>query len=488
MALDASIYDNLTRPPAQPASPLAMMTGAADLKNALTRSQMAPLELQRIQEENAGLHQKNQTAAEDAADEKTLQGIYGDVQGDASIPPEKKLDELRSRAAGKVKPRTLENLSKQVEAHQTALQKLDDDKLKQLKAVSDEVGNTAQGILSADPAQQPALYATERERMIQSGLATPDHIPEQYDPEWLKVQAAHAMGASNAVTAENTRREQANKDADEKRKARTDELATAGQTIDGVQDQAGYDAWRSKLSPENKALTAATFSPQNVATIKRMALTANQQREADQATATAAETKRHNEAQEAAATAKPTYSGEMRAALVAVGADPEKATPAQAAAALDKLRPGEKPVDRNKLATIESDKAKALKDSKAKLDKDTAGATVGGKVLDQDAVDTAWEEHIQRLQDAQLAYEHELTTATGHDVGHNDWADRLRVPGKAGAAPSKPGAPAAAGAPAQARQGGVPKPQAAAPTATNAKGEKVQWNGSAWVPFKPAQP
>lgn len=490
-ATDTSIYAPLMRP-VQPVNPLELATRAADLKTAMVRSQMAPLELQHVQEENASLHQKNQNAAEDAADERTLQGIYGDVQNDSSIAPEKKLDELRNRAAGKVKPRTLENLSKQIEAHQTAIQKLGDDQLKQLKTVSDEVGNTAQGILSADPAQQPALYATERQRMIQSGLATADHIPEQYDPEWLKVQAAHAMGAANAVEAETKRREQANKDADEARKARTEELATAAQTIDGVQDQAGYDAWRAKLSPANKALTAATFSPANVATIKRMGLTANQQREADQATATAAETQRHNKAEEDRAAAKPTYSGEMRAALVAVGADPDKPTPEQAAAALAKLRPAtnEKAASKATLVAIEQRKSKAIRDSKAKLDKDIAAATVGGKVIDQNAIDQAWEDHIGRLQDAQTGYENELTTATGGDVGHNDWADRLRVPGKGEAAPASPAAGASAQAPggAQGAQPAAPNPAAKALVSKYKVGQPVKLKNGQTVTIKAIDP
>lgn len=487
--MGAGIFDNFIHTPAptQPMNPLDMMTRAADLKTAIARSQMAPLELQRVQEENEGLHQKNQTAAEDAADQKTLQGLYGDVQADSSVTPDQKLEELRKRAAGKVKPRTLEQLSTQMEAHQTAMQKLSDDHLKQVKTISDEVGNTAQGILQADPAQQPALYASERQRMIQAGLGTADTIPEQYDPEWLKVQASHAMGASNAAEAEVKRREQANKDSEQSRKARTEELATAGQTIDGVQDQAGYDAWRAQLSPANRALTAATFSPANVATIKRMALTANQQREADQATATEAETKRHNQATETNAANKPTYSGKLRAALVASGAkDPDDPTAEETTAALKILNPGstDKPVPKSTLVGIETRKSTAIAKSKATLDKEVAAATITPKgktptASEQSAIDEAWDNHIERLQDAQTAYENELTTATGNDVGHNDWADKLRNPGKPGAASAaSAGAPGAAGAPAA-------QPM---PTATNAKGEKVQWNGKAWVPFKPAQP
>lgn len=514
-SVDTSIYGPLIRP-AQPINPLEMATRATDLKTAMVRSQLAPVELQRQQEELQAEHLKNQTAAEDAADQKTLQGIYGEVHADQSIPVGQKDEELRKRAAGKVKPRTLETLSKQMEEHQKAMQALDTGHLKQVEDVAKEVGNTAQGILTADEAKRPALYATERQRLIQSGLATADAVPEQYDEDWLKTQAAHAMGAQNAAKAELERRDQVNKDAEAARKARTEELATAAQTIDAVHDQAGYDAWRKQLSPANRALTAATFTPQNVATIKRMGLTANQQREADQASATLDETKRKNDLDAAKAAAKPTFSGDMRAALIAAKAkDPDNPSPEESATALKILHPGTdtKPVSKATLIAIESRKTKAIRDSKTKLDKDIAAATVGGKVVDQEAIDQAWEDHIQRLQDAQTGYENELTTATGGDVGHNDWADKLRVPGKAGAAPAQPsaGAPAAAGAPAQGQPAAAaqPKPAAAAAppgpktatanadmqlklpdgrTVTVKKGEKVQWNGQAWVPLQAGQP
>lgn len=491
MSAGASIYDNLIHTP-KPESPVEMATKAADLRIAMGRAQLVPAEVEKAQEEAAQLHQRTQTATEDSNDQKTLQGIYGEVHADDSVPIDQKDAELRKRAAGKVKPRTLEALSKSMEEHQKSLAALHDDELKNAKAVSDEIGNTAQGILTADPAKQPALWASERQRLINQKVATPEEIPEQFNPEFLKMAAAHAMGASNAVQNEQKRREQDVKDSEDKRKARTDELATMGQTIDGAQDQAGYDAWRAKLSPENRALTAATYSPQNVATIKRMALTANQQREADQATATESETKRHNQALEDAASNKPTYSGEMRAALVAAGAkDPDNPSKEESAAAFKVLHPGteQKPPSAATLTAIEQRKSKAIRDSKAKLDKELATNTVGGKVVDQDAIEQAWQDHIGRLQDAQGAYESELTTATGNDVGHNDWADRLQVPGKPGAAPAQPaaGAPGGKGASAQA-----PAPAAAAApkakTATNEKGEKVMWNGKAWVPYQPAQP
>lgn len=478
MGAGASIYDNMIRPPAQPMGPVEMMTHAADLKTAIARSQMAPIELQRQQAEADQLHVKAQQAAEDAADQRTSRQVYGEVQGDATVPAEKKHEEFIARLAGQVNPRTVDLLNTQMDAHDKAVQAASNEKLTQAITANKEVSNQLAAIDAVPDAEKPAAYAGVLQNLYRQGLAKPGDLPDAYDPNTVAFHKAAAMGAVNSATAEISRREQANKDAEEKRKARTEELATAGQTIDGVQDQAGYDNWRSKLSPANQALTAATFTPQNVATIKRMALTANQQREADQATATASETQRHNQAEEARATAKPTYSGEMRAALVAVGADPDKPTPEQASAALAKLRTSttDKPASKATLTAIEQRKSAAIQKSKATLDKELAANTVKGKVLDQDVADQAWEDHIQRLQDAQTGYENELTTATGGDVGHNDWADRLRVPGKAGA-PQPSGQttpPAAAGAAAQ-----VPASASAAlpprPTAIP-KGATAQYN------------
>lgn len=485
--VDTSIYQNLMQRVA-PESPMDMATKAASLSTALTRAKAAPLDLEQTRLENENLRQKAQTSAEDRADEQTLQQLYGEVQNDKTVTPDKKLEELRSRAAGKVKPRTLENLSKQIEAHSAELQKLHDEDLKQAKTVAEEVGNTAAGILSAPADQQPALYAQERARLIRDKVATDDHIPEQFDAGWLQTAATHAMGAKNAADAELSRRKDERDKRDSDRKDRVAELATAGQTIDSVTDQDSYTKWRNGLSDANKALTAATFTPANKATIKRMALTAQEQQQADDRAATLAETTRHNTATEEKKPDAKTYTGELRAALVASGAkDPDNPSKEEAAAALKLVKPGATgQATKAQLTSIETRKTTAIRNSKAKLDKDLAGATVGGKVIDQAAVDQAWDDHIERLQDAQTGYENELTTATGSDVGHNDWADRLGTE-RTAQVKAKPADGAAATQPAATPAAGTPKPQAAAPTATNAKGEKVMWNGTAWVPFKPPQ-
>lgn len=449
-AVDTSMYRPLMEQPA-PEGPLDMLQKATALKTAMGRAQMQPLELEQTRLENENLRNRAQTGAEDIADSKVLESIYGQVQLDKSIPPEKKLEEIRTRAAGRVKPRTIEALSKQVQEHQDAVSKVHDQQLKEADSLAKEIGNTASGILALDAKDQPAMYAQERARLIKSGHATPDDIPEQFDANWLKTAQVHAMGAQNAAAAEIQRREQANKDTEANRKEYNESLADAGRTVESATSQDEYTAWRDKLPPKVKSLTAATWSPANVATIKKLALTAQQQNEAAEETRRANETALHDRNMEKKTGAESkTYTGQMRAALVAAGAvDPDNPTKAEAAAALDRVKPasGEKPVPKATLLAVEARKNKAIADSKKQLDKELAPLTVRGKVLDQDAVDKAWEDHIERLQGAQTGYENELTTATGNDVGHNDWADKLTAPGKGGKAPAS-STPAAGGAPA----------------------------------------
>jgi hypothetical protein len=196
-----------------------MSAGAADLKTA-SRSQTASIELQRQQEEADALHQKNQQAQEDAAEEKTIQQVYGEVQNDPTIPPEKKHDELIARLAGKIKPAALAALNEQIEEHDTLVRNASDDNLAESLKKNTEVDNALSAVLAAPETDRPAQYGVARQSLIRQGIAKPEDIPETYDPATVAVHQAAAMGATNSATAEISRREQANKDADERRRAR----------------------------------------------------------------------------------------------------------------------------------------------------------------------------------------------------------------------------------------------------------------------------
>ena len=76
--------------------------------------------------------------------------------------------------------------------------------------------------------------------------------------------------------------------------AEAKQLVTAGQSVGGVNNQAAYDQWRAGLPPEVARRIPVMYSPAAVNIVSRMALTAQQRTQGDQAAANAAETARHN--------------------------------------------------------------------------------------------------------------------------------------------------------------------------------------------------
>lgn len=116
---------------------------------------------------------------------------------------------------------------------------------------------------------------------------------------------------------------------------------------------------------------------------------------------------------------------------------------------------GEKPVSRTALVGIEKTKTTALANAYKAYKKATSDP-----LADDDAKASAAADLKSAYQDAQNAYEAELTAATGHDIEHDDWADRMgeeAAPEAPGETPETPAAaPAAqaaqpAAAPAQAK-------------------------------------
>lgn len=140
---------------------------------------------------------------------------------------------------------------------------------------------------------------------------------------------------------------------------------------------------------------------------------------------------------------------------------------------------GAKPATKGELAKVVADKQKEMTGSQEQLTKElgaipeaaanyakafpNAGKEGGPAPYDRlAAAKTAYTNHYQRLQQAQLGYEGSLSALTGHDVGHDDWADRAAAQSAAGVAPGAASAPPAPAA----------KPAAAPPAA--ARGPAAQ--------------
>lgn len=104
---------------------------------------------------------------------------------------------------------------------------------------------------------------------------------------------------------------------------------------------------------------------------------------------------------------------------------------------------GEKPATRAQFGQVIKDKQTALADSKKQLDKDLAAANKSFAADDTfdkgGAISQAYQDHKQRLQQAQLSYEQRASQLSGNDVGHDPWADNLGTDKAGGGGTANPG-------------------------------------------------
>ena len=133
----------------------------------------------------------------------------------------------------------------------------------------------------------------------------------------------------------------------------------------------------------------------------------------------------------------------------------EHSYPGEGKATKQPKEAGEKPVSRTALVGIEKTKSTALANAYKAYKKATSDP-----LADDDAKASAAADLKSAYQDAQNAYEAELTAATGHDIEHDDWADRMgggadqtpETPAEQGVSPTAPAQPAqTSAAPAQAK-------------------------------------
>jgi hypothetical protein len=114
----------------------------------------------------------------------------------------------------------------------------------------------------------------------------------------------------------------------------------------------------------------------------------------------------------------------------------------------------DKPATKGQFLSVQKEKDAALQKSQQELEKDLKAASLGGRT-DPDAFRQAHQDYQARNDAAQSAYESGVSTLTGQDVPHNNWAKSQPIPeppvakGKGGGAAPPPAAkPAATPAPA----------------------------------------
>lgn len=226
-------YHQLPVTPFNPPDPMEQFSRAMALKNML---QNAPLQHEALQQQVQAGAQENQMRELQMQDQQRVRQAFMDAQGD----PDKTVD-LASKAG--VNPQLVIGLRNSFLEQKQKLATLTKDQLDNQKKIVDMSEASAQRVLTAKPEDQPGVYANERQQLLQSGLFSPEQIPEQYPgADFVRLHATAANAARKQIA-----------DVEEAQ-------AKAAQTTAGTNiplDTKALNDWLAK--PENKGKGASDF-------------------------------------------------------------------------------------------------------------------------------------------------------------------------------------------------------------------------------------
>jgi len=321
-------------------------------------------------EEARNLALKRQEQLEDIEDQKAIQQAYGASGGD--------LDKVSAMVRGKVRPRNQQKLDDIIAAHKQKIATATQNELENAEKQTKAVGSAAQAVLSTQappvdgetPQDKAARDLAARSRAYQTARAAlirAGHVKPEDVPEQYPGDEWLQTHVNTALGAQQQITNELNR-----RKAEQ-EAAESKARIEGEQARTAEAKERTATevqSRPSKVPNAAGLNPE-------------QQSQADIRKAELEETKRHNKAMEQKAE------------------EAKKLAPAQAAQ-----------IEAMKSAALAASKAQYLRDLKDPLVKP----------------EDAWQQHVDRMDAAQYAYENEVAAATNQAVPHNNWARQEKAP------------------------------------------------------------
>jgi len=290
--IDPSIALSFKNP--QFADPLEQAGKAMNLLAMRQQAQMAPLhQAAAVQQLQAGQMENDQRQM-DLQDQQRMRQVWVASGGD----PDKMLP-MAVRAG--IGPKPLMALRESLMKMATDKANLDEKTLANHAAKNDALNALLQPVVTeTDPAKQQALWDQQMGEGLRSGVLSPEEVQQHPYPgspdavkayaaglttdKWATAQAA-AMRAKAAADQAQTSRDRFNAELPGIQSGNlTKGLQTAGQTIEAVNSQPEYDAWR-QANPEAAKRLPPMFSPALKTVAQRLGLTADQQVTTDQAAA-----------------------------------------------------------------------------------------------------------------------------------------------------------------------------------------------------------
>lgn len=445
-------------------NPITTAEGISRLEQIRQQNALAPLRAQQMQGQVQRTNLENQVTqgqldreAEDKAAEPLIQQALADNGGDWA--------KARPTVTSKISNRVLLKKDQDHLDYMKAMGAAGAERRKSVIENSDFLGRELNGVILTPEEDRQNAWVAAQQRAVEAGTikaedaAKQPTVPPIDDLKRMLAQTTYAGTAAKIADTqaqEDQRKTAASKAA---AAARADEIkrlhseaATHFLDLPPADDPTAKAAYQQKVKdfaalpdPEGATMTHAQYAKQFLESlafserapgiIANRPLNDEQRQQNSQKSIAEQEATRRNDILQQRADANDRRIEALIAHMVTGG---------QA-----------KPATKGEYLKVASTKSKTLADSQKQLDKDLRQATLGG-ITDPDAYNTAWQEHIERVQNAQRSYEEQTSQLTGGDVGHNDWADQLKAPalpasitskgGKKGV-PALPTKPAAATAP-----------------------------------------
>lgn len=296
--------------PAQIENPLDSFGKALSVRNMVRQGQLHDQQIQLGQQE-LQMGQLKQQQVQQAMDEDAMvRQAYGQAAAQGGG-----VEAVRKLLVGKVSPARLNAIDKEILDAQEKRGKISEQNLKNSQAQNAMVASAGQALLKLPPEQRPAAWTQERARLIEQGVITADHAPEQYPgDDWVQLNVDHALTADVLFTQEMKRREDQRAANGEQRaaaiavsqlaeantKAAVADRQNAAAQLGAATDKFGYAKIFAGLPPEMRSQfpDPMQFDPAKTpAQVRQIGMTAEQQTQATQAAANAAQTKAYQDAE-----------------------------------------------------------------------------------------------------------------------------------------------------------------------------------------------
>ncbi len=385
------------------------------------RMQEAQLALQHQGLVNEEDQNKLQMASEDRADSDYMNQAENDaVKASKESGKPIDFDALSSAVASKVKGRNAAVFETRMKNRAAALKSVQtEDAIKQKDQLKD-IGNHIESLFNLKPEERANAYPAEIEALKAKGYDVSKLPPVYPGDDVLAKMASENLGGQVHLDNEIKRRDLEEKTSKAKNdketaenKARQDARVEANNKYANVTDQASHDAWIKSLPDSIRSEYSRVYDPKtSAALVARKARTIKEQDTVD--------------APDKNVTGVEPYIIAIKGNPKNAGKEPweimDMALKARDAAEIAKHTAekgsGTKQPTNTQFMSVENTKQTALKQSKNKLQADLAKAAG-----DEELIAQAWENHRERAQDAQNAYETKIGTLKGEEL-----ADHFEYP------------------------------------------------------------